>query len=125
MADEQNEEQSLSKLAWGYVGVGVLWFALLISGVALERLGLTSGILTSVLPGEVGELRQQNAEYEANLKEVTQDRDVTSRRADTFQRQLEQAENKAQDLQTQLDQLKAAAAPPPSPAEGTAAAPDA
>lgn len=126
MADEQQEEQSLSKLAWGYVGVGVLWFALLVAGIALERLGLTSNILTSVLPGEVGELREQNAEYETNLKEVTQDRDVLSRRADTFQRQLEQEKNKVTDLQAELDQLKAATAPAQeAPAETPTEAPEA
>ena len=116
MAEEQTEQQgvedeSLAKLAWGYVGVGVLWLALVLTGIAFERLGLTTTLFSGVLPGEVGSLRVQNAEYELNLKTVTQDRDVLSRRADTFKRQLEQAENRAADLQTQLDQLEAAAPP--------------
>ncbi len=115
------EEQSLAKLTWGYVGVGVLWLALLLAGIAFERLGLTTSLFSGALPGEVGSLREQNAECEGNLKSVTQDRDVLSRRADTFKRQLEQAENKAQDLRAEVDQLKAAAAPP----EEAAAAPDA
>lgn len=121
MAEEHAEEQqgaedeSLAKLAWGYVGVGVLWLALVLAGIAFERLGLTSTLFSGVLPGEVGTLRLQNAEYELNLKTVTQDRDVLSRRADTFRRQVEQAENRAAELQTQLDQLRAAA--PPAPAE--------
>ena len=104
MAEEQTQEQqgvedeSLAKLAWGYVGVGVLWLALVLTGIAFERLGLTTTLFSGVLPGEVGSLRVQNAEYELNLKTVTQDRDVLSRRADTFKRQLEQAENRAADL---------------------------
>jgi hypothetical protein len=116
MAEEQQvaEEESLGKLAWGYVGVGVLWLSLVISGIALERLGLTSSVLTSVLPGEVGELRQQNTEFDANLKSVTQERDVLSRRADTFQRQLEQERNKVADLKKERDEPKSAATPPPA-----------
>lgn len=117
MAEEHQvaEDESLAKLAWGYVGVGVLWLALILSGIAFERLGLTSPLFSGILPGEVGSLRQQNAEFDQNLKSVTQERDVLSRRADTFKRQLEQAENKVADLQAQLDQLKAAA--PPSGSE--------
>lgn len=117
MAEEQHvaEEESLGKLAWGYVGVGVLWLSLVISGIALERLGLTSSVLTSILPGEVGELRQQNTEFDANLKSVTQERDVLSRRADTFQRQLEQEKNKVADLKKERDEPKFAATPPPAP----------
>ncbi len=114
MAKEKTEEQqgiedeSLAKLTWGYVGVGVLWLALVLAGIAFERLGLTSALFSGILPGEVGILRLQNAEYEVNLKTVTKDRDVLSRRADTFRRQVEQAENRAAELQTELDQLKAA-----------------
>jgi hypothetical protein len=116
-AEEQQgvEDESLAKLAWGYVGVGVLWLALVLAGIAFERLGLTSTLFSGVLPGEVGSLRIQNAEYDLNLKEVTQDRDVLSRRADTFRRQVEQAENRVAELQTRLDQLTATA--PPAPAE--------
>ena len=116
-AEEQQgvEDESLAKLAWGYVGVGVLWLALVLAGIAFERLGLTSALFSGVLPGEVGSLRIQNAEYDLNLKEVTQDRDVLSRRADTFRRQVEQAENRVAELQTRLDQLTAAT--PPAPAE--------
>lgn len=117
MAEERQvvEEESLGKLAWGYVGVGVLWFSLVISGIALERLGLTSSVLTGVLPGEVSELRQQNMEFDENLKSVTQERDVLSRRADTFQRQLEQEKTKVADLKKERDALKSSATPAPAP----------
>jgi hypothetical protein len=62
------EGEELSKAVWHYVGVGVLWLALILTGLALERLGLTSDYLTGVVPGEVGSLRAKNAEYETNLR---------------------------------------------------------
>src|SRR6187200_786493 len=33
------------------------WISLLFTGLALERLGLTSNYLTSIIPSEVGELK--------------------------------------------------------------------
>ena len=116
MAEQQQiaEDESLGKLAWGYVGVGVLWIALLLTGIAFERLGLTSSLFSGVLPGEVGSLREQNAEFDNNLKSVTQERDVFSRRSDTFQRQLEQEKNKVADLKKERDAIKPVAAPPPT-----------
>lgn len=60
----------LSKAVWHYVGVGVLWLSLVLSGIALERLGLTSDYFTGVLPGEVGGLRAKNEELETNLRKV-------------------------------------------------------
>ncbi len=125
MAEEHQiaEDESLAKLAWGYVGVGVLWLALILSGIAFERLGLTSTLFSGILPGEVGSLRQQNAEFDQNLKSVTQERDVLSRRADTFKRQLDLEKSRSRELQTQLDQTKAAA--PSAPAEEAMAAPGA
>ena len=62
--------EELSKAVWHYVGVGVLWLSLILTGLALERLGLTSNYFTSVLPGEVGSLRAKTAEYETNLRKV-------------------------------------------------------
>ena len=64
------EGEELSKAVWHYIGVGVLWLSLILTGLALERLGLTSGYFTGVLPGEVGSLRAKNAEYETNLRKV-------------------------------------------------------
>ena len=123
MEEEQQvaEEESLGKLAWGYVGVGVLWVSLLLAGIAFERLGLTSSLFSGVLPGEVGSLREQNTEFDENLKSVTQERDVLSRRSDTFQRQLEQEKNKVADLKKELDALQPASAP--AAAEATAETP--
>ena len=51
MPEEQlSAEEELKKATWGYIGVSVLWLSLIISGMALERLDLTSGYLTSLLP---------------------------------------------------------------------------
>jgi hypothetical protein len=64
------EGEELSKAVWHYVGVTVLWLGLIFTGLAVERLGLTSSYLTGVIPGEVGTLRQKNAEYETNIRSL-------------------------------------------------------
>lgn len=64
------EGDEISKAVWHYVGVGVLWLSLIFTGLALERLGLTSGYLTSVIPGEVNTLKKQVAEFETNQRNV-------------------------------------------------------
>jgi hypothetical protein len=70
-ADTQHAaDEALSKAVWHYVGVGILWLSLILAGLILERLGLTSNYLTGVLPGEVGSLRAKNAEYETNLRKL-------------------------------------------------------
>jgi hypothetical protein len=81
MAEEKHagEEQSLEKAVWHYVGVGVLWLSLFLSGLASERLGLTSNILTGVLPGETGSLRKQVSECDNNLKTANQTKDEMMR----------------------------------------------
>ena len=70
-----SDDKTMEKAVWHYVGVGLLWISLLFSGVALERLGLTSWIFASIVPGEVGSLRAQAAECERNLGTVKLDRD--------------------------------------------------
>lgn len=64
------EGDEISKAVWHYVGVGVLWLSFIFTGLALERLGLTSGYLTSVIPGEVNVLKKQVAEFETNQRKV-------------------------------------------------------
>jgi hypothetical protein len=64
------ESEELSKAIWHYVGVGVLWLSLLFSGLALERLGLTSNYLTSIIPSEVGELKKANTEFQDNQRKI-------------------------------------------------------
>ena len=73
------EEQSLEKAVWHYVGVGVLWLSLFLSGLASERLGLTSSMLTGALPGEIGSLRTKGSECENNLKNTNQAKDEMMR----------------------------------------------
>ena len=46
------------------------WISLLFTGLALERLGLTSNYLTSIIPSEVGELKKQNTEFQDNQRKV-------------------------------------------------------
>jgi hypothetical protein len=62
--------EDISKAVWHYVGVGVLWISLILTGLAFERLGLTSNYLTGVFPGEIGSLRTKTVEQEANLRKV-------------------------------------------------------
>ena len=47
-----------------------MWISLLFAGIALERLGLTSDYLTSVVPSEVGGLKKQNTEFQDNQRKV-------------------------------------------------------
>jgi hypothetical protein len=68
-------EESMEKAVWGYVGTTVMWLSLLLTGIAVERLGLTSRILSGVLPGEVGALRTQADECNKNFGTVKLDRD--------------------------------------------------
>ncbi|MSQ46946.1 MAG: hypothetical protein EXR78_00935 [Deltaproteobacteria bacterium] len=78
MADSVNnapEEQSLEKVIWGYVGTGVLWISLLLTGLAFERLGISSNILSGVLPGEIGTLREQSTTCTRDLGIVKNERD--------------------------------------------------
>jgi hypothetical protein len=74
-----SDDKTLEKAVWHYVGVGVLWIALIFSGIALERLGLTSSLLSGTLPGEIGGLRAHVAECENNLRSVNQERDMIMR----------------------------------------------
>jgi hypothetical protein len=70
MAEKVREGEEISKAVWGYVGVGVLWISLVLTGLALERLGLTSAYLTGILPGEVNTLRAKNEELENQLRAI-------------------------------------------------------
>lgn len=70
------EEQPLEKVIWGYVGTAVLWISLLLTGLALERLGLTANMLSGILPGEVGTLREQVTTCTRDLGVVKNERDT-------------------------------------------------
>jgi hypothetical protein len=73
--DPQATDTTVEKAVWGFAGTTVLWLALFFSGVAIERLGLTSSILSGVIPGEVGSLRNQATECDKNLGTIRNDRD--------------------------------------------------
>ena len=70
------EEQPLEKVVWGYVGTAVLWISLLLTGLAVERLGLTSNMLSGILPGEVGTLREHVTTCSRDLGAIKNERDT-------------------------------------------------
>jgi hypothetical protein len=94
MADDTAEEITIEKAVWHYVGVGVLWLSLFFTGVALERLGLTTGILSGVVPGEVGLLRTQATECDRNLGTVKNERDLLKRQEDTLRVEIKRLQDK-------------------------------
>lgn len=103
-------DDDLSKAVWHYVGVGILWIALILTGLALERLGLTSGYLTGVLPGEVGELRAKNEELETNLRAVMDENQRLSGligRERQTQEALDICQSEKRQLEAELKQAKA------------------
>jgi hypothetical protein len=109
MADVTNnapEEQPLEKVIWGYVGTGVLWLSLLLTGLAVERLGLSSNILSGILPGESGALRTQVTTCTRDLGIVKNERDT----------------NKITEgaLRVEIEKLKKQAASAPAPAPASA-----
>ena len=116
MPEEQlSAEEELKKATWGYIGVGVLWLSLIISGMALERLDLTSDVLTGLLPGTVNTLRADNAslnEQVRELKDAKQRLDglIGRERATDEALNICQAEKKQ--ITDELKVLKASAAAP-------------
>jgi hypothetical protein len=84
------EDKTLEKAIWGTIGTGVLWVSLLLSGLAFERLGLTSFILPGVLPGEVGSLRAELEDCKTNLGQISLERDVLKRTEDTLRTRIKE-----------------------------------
>ena len=87
-ANQSSDDKTIEKAVWHYVGVGVLWTSLLLTGMALERLGLTSSILAGILPGETGSLRAQVTECQRNFTQVRSERDLLKKQEDTLQAQI-------------------------------------
>jgi hypothetical protein len=85
---QSSDDKTIEKAVWHYVGVGVLWISLLLTGMALERLGLTSNILAGVLPGETGSLRAQATECQRDFAQMKADRDLLKRQEDTLQAKI-------------------------------------
>jgi len=106
------EGEEISKVVWHYVGVTVLWLSLIFSGIAIERLGLTSGYLTGIIPGEVNLLRQKNAEYETNQRKVMDENQrlngLIGRERATSDA-LDICQNEKKKIEDELKQVKAGA----------------
>ncbi|MGE0826063.1 MAG: hypothetical protein AB7G75_06760 [Candidatus Binatia bacterium] len=99
------EEQSLEKAIWGTVGTGVLWLALILSGLAVERLGISSNILSGILPGEVGSLREQIESCNRDLGAVKLERDNLNQTEGALRVEISKLKRQLEDA------TKAAAAP--------------
>ena len=93
-ATQSSDDKTVEKAVWHYVGVGVLWTSLFLTGMAFERLGLTSWIFASILPGEVGSLRTQATECDRNLGTVKLDRDLLKRQEDTLRVEIKRLQDK-------------------------------
>lgn len=90
------DDKTIEKAVWHYVGVGVLWMSLFLTGMAFERLGLTSSILSGVFPGETGMLRNQAEEYKNKMQ--------------TTERALDEMMRTKQALEVEVSRLRRAAA---------------
>ncbi len=73
--DKQAAEAEIRRATRRSIAIGALWIALVIAGVVFERLGVTIGLFSSVLPGEVQTLRQQISEERNSLSSLTSERD--------------------------------------------------
>ena len=102
-----SDDKTVEKAVWGFVGTTFTWIALFVSGIAVERLGLTTGILSGILPGEVGSLETALAECQTNLSTVKLERDVLRRTEDTLRTEISR-------LKTQVQNASAPAAVPPA-----------
>ena len=112
MAEEKqlSADEQLKKATWGYIGVGTLWLSLILSGVAVERLGLSTGILTGLLPGEVNTLRDDNSalnEQVRTLKDKSQRLDGLIGRERATAEALEYCQAENREINAEIKSLKA------------------
>jgi hypothetical protein len=108
-SEQAVEDSSLSKAVWHYLGIGVLWLSLFITGVAFERLGLTTSFMTGLLPGEVNDLRTQVEELDGTNKDLTHDRDRAVKTRNTLEIEISKLKRIEQELDAEIDELKTAA----------------
>ena len=99
---EMTPEELIRKTTWHSLGVGILWLALILSGIALERFGLTAGVLAGVLPGEAQALHQQLDEEQKNLSILTSERDQIKVQMD----HLREIQDSYAQCNTHLQQLR-------------------
>ncbi|MCY4387757.1 MAG: hypothetical protein OXC18_11700 [Desulfurellaceae bacterium] len=105
--EQTGGDSGLSKAVWHYISVGVLWLGLILTGLAFERLGLTTSYLTGILPGEVNSLRTQVAELEGNNQELTHDRDRAAKTRNTLEVEVNKLKRLQRELEAEIDELKA------------------
>ena len=103
---EMTVEEILRRQTWHYVGIGLLWLALIVVGVALERSGMAAGVLAGVLPGEAGALREQVAGEERHLATLLAEQAELEARVQTFMK----AQEDLSACEVRLAALKKAAA---------------
>ena len=109
------EEEAVQKTVWGYAGKVMLWLSLILSGLALERLGLTSSILSNIVPGEVQTLRVNLAETDSKVLMVRKERDdirVHIGYIDDAPERLDQCLSEIKRIEASLQSPSAADAPP-------------
>ena len=115
--EQTGGDSNLSKAVWHYISVSVLWIGLALTGVAFERLGLTTPYLTGILPGEVNSLKTQVAELEGANKDITHARDRAAKTRNTLEVEVNKLKRVQRELEAEIDGLKAtpAALTTPSP----------
>ena len=111
MADGTQQDKTLEKAVWRYTGIGILWIALVLSGMALERLGLTTWVLGGILPGQVGSLETQLAECRDNFDKVKFERDITVRTVDTLRVEIDKLQRKVAALEQSLEESQSSGEP--------------
>jgi ABC-type transporter Mla subunit MlaD len=107
-------DEARQKVVWGYIAKVTLWVSLLISGLALERLGLTSSLLSGVVPGEVQTLRADIAQTSKAVSELRAERDTIRVQIGYIAEapdQLEQCLNEIKQIEANLPGSPAAKAP--------------
>ena len=114
--EQTGGDSNLSKAVWHYVSVGVLWLGLVFTGVAFERLGLTTSYLAGILPGEVNSLRTQVTELDNANKELTHDRDRAAKTRNTLEVEVNKLNRLQRELEAEIEELKAAPAATAAPA---------
>ena len=100
--DKEAAEEMIRKTTWRSVGIFALWLALIFAGIALERLGLASGLLAGILPGEAQTLHQQLNEEQNDLLALTSEKKEIQARLG----RLREARDSYVQCKTQLQKLR-------------------
>ena len=105
------DDKTIEKAVWHYVGVGVLWVSLFLTGMAFERLGLTSNILSGVFPGETGTLRNRIEEYQGKLQTSERSLDEMMRTKQALEVEVGKLRRSVEEAQKQAAQPQQQAQP--------------